>query len=196
MIAIVSGFQRCGSSLMLQMLAAGGMPIFHDREMGYPSFETRLQTSAADDPAWLNAIDGHAVKWLEPLDTFPSPKVKPDLRVLWMKRDYREQGKSAVKFMRACGAIVAGGAARRMAASYRHDEPAARLAWARRGRIHTVRFETLLSQPRAVALAVTTFLSVPLDVDRMAAQVRQRSAACLPHMLEVDLIEQGDGRER
>src|SRR3990167_11339264 len=43
MITIVSGFQRCGSSLLCQMLAAGGLHVFHDPGSGYPSFETQHQ---------------------------------------------------------------------------------------------------------------------------------------------------------
>lgn len=57
MITFVSGFQRCGSSLVCQMLHAGGLPVFHDAAMGYPSFETMRQFSADDGRrGWISTM--------------------------------------------------------------------------------------------------------------------------------------------
>lgn len=189
MITIVSGFQRCGSSLMMQMLAAGGMPVFHDDGMGYPAFETQAQLHDAGNPAWMNAIDGYAVKWLEPMRQMP-PVIAPTLRVLWMTRDHREQAKSAVKFMRACGIIVPSDARKGFEASYRRDESRSVDLWCARTFLLRVKFETLIEQPRATAERVKEFLAAEsLDVEAMAGEVFARPTRCLDGLLELALME-------
>jgi hypothetical protein len=188
MITIVSGFQRCGSSLMCQMLNAGGLRVFHDQGMGYPSFETMSQFHRADDPTWLEAIDGQAVKWLEPQRAMPAP-VTPELRIVWMTRHHREQAKSAAKFMTHVGGFVLPSKiARVFAASYDRDEPRAVHGWRQRGLVHVLDFAQILAEPARTASEVSAFLGLSLDVDRMAAEVRPRSAKCLDGFLELDLI--------
>jgi hypothetical protein len=188
-ITIVSGFQRCGSSLMLQMLAAGGMRVFHDPGMGYPAFETMLQIHRADDPSWLMPLDGHALKWLEPQRAMP-PSLPHDLRIVWMARDHREQAKSAVKFMTQVGGLVVPvrQTVRQFEASYRTDTGKALKAWQRRGAVRFITFEDVLSRPAWVAKEVAAFLGVSLDVDAMVRQVRPRKPGCLPGFLELELI--------
>lgn len=189
MLTIVSGFQRCGSSLMLQMLRAGGLPVFHDPEMGYPSFET-FHTTRAEDADWLRAIDGQAVKWLEPRHTCPPIDGTPPLRIIWMKRDYTEQAKSAVKFMRATGfPPLPKNTASKFAASYARDEEPSLNIWRKRGAVHVQRFESLVENPQATAADVCRFLSVSLNEPAMADEVRERPTTCLPYLLEMALME-------
>ena len=67
-LTIVSGLPRSGTSLMMQMLQAGGLPAFTDRvrsadesnPRGYFEFEPvkRLRT----DRSWLPQARGHAIK--------------------------------------------------------------------------------------------------------------------------------------
>jgi hypothetical protein len=188
-ITIVSGYQRCGSSLMLQMLSAAGVPVFHDEGMGYPSFETHNTTDRASDPRWLDGLDGYAVKWLEPKHTVPPVGFNPDVRVLWMKRDYSQQAKSAVKFMHACGFECLSRDMRLVfAASYKRDEDSSLALWRERGAVHVQQFEQLIENPQQAAVEVCAFLNLNADVDRMAAVVRQRQTDCLPYMLEMTLI--------
>src|SRR5271157_5533474 len=67
-ITIVSGLPRSGTSLMMQILAAGGMPILTDgvrqpdaeNPRGYFEFEPVKRTR--EDPGWLSAAQGKAVK--------------------------------------------------------------------------------------------------------------------------------------
>lgn len=188
MITIVSGFQRCGSSLMCQMLAAGGMTVFHDADMGYPAFETFNTSTRAADPSWLEAIDGQAVKWLEPQRAMPAP-VTPELRIIWMTRNHRQQSKSAVKFLREVGGmILAPETARAFERSYRTDESRARAAWNQRGRVLVLSFEHVINEPYQSSESVQQFLDVSLDVFKMAAVPRPRPTNCLPGFLELDLI--------
>lgn len=190
MLTIVSGFQRCGSSMLLQMLRAGGMPVFHDPGMGFPSFETMRQVHEAHDPAWLLPLDGWALKWLEPQRAMP-PRLPHEIRVIWMSRFFSEQAKSAVKFMtHVAGLQLPGNTRKAFRTSYAKDTPKALAAWRARGRVLNQPFEEACYSPRDVAQRVADFLEQPLDVEAMAAAVIRRDDRCLPGFLEMDLIEQ------
>jgi hypothetical protein len=95
-ITIVSGLPRSGTSLMMQMLAAGGVPPLTDRVRaadesnphGYFEFEAvkRLRT----DQSWLEEARGRAVKIIHLL----LPELPTDgrfqYRVLFMRRPIAE----------------------------------------------------------------------------------------------------------
>jgi hypothetical protein len=67
-VTIVSGLPRSGTSLMMQMLAAGGMTLLtdharaadEDNPKGY--FEHEAVKRTKHDPAWLDEADGKVVK--------------------------------------------------------------------------------------------------------------------------------------
>ena len=93
-ITVVSGLPRSGTSLMMQMLAAGGMPVLTDslrppdasNPHGY--FEYEPVKHFAKDSDWLGEARGQAVKIVCPL-----VRCLPDTeryRVLLMKRPIRE----------------------------------------------------------------------------------------------------------
>lgn len=191
-LTIVSGFQRCGSSAMCQMLHAGGMPIFHDPEMGFPSFETMKQFHEADDASWLLPLDGYAMKWLEPQHAMPPP-LPYEIRVIWMSRNAGQQAQSAVKFMTHVGGFrLPVGTAKRFRTSYIENTPKAISLWRQRSAVHVERFEELCYRPLEVALRVQQFLGAPLDVQAMAAAIIRRDDRCLPGFLEMDLIARHD----
>lgn len=89
-LTIVSGLPRSGTSMMMKMLEAGGMPVFHDkiREAdvdnpgGYYEFEAAKRTK--QDPSWLEGSEGKAVKMVYELlyDLPPNHQY----RVLFMRR--------------------------------------------------------------------------------------------------------------
>ena len=68
MITVVSGLPRSGTSMMMQMLEAGGMRLLSDgvrgadesNPRGYHEFEPVKTTR--EDPSWLDRADGKAVK--------------------------------------------------------------------------------------------------------------------------------------
>ncbi len=67
-ITIVAGLPRSGTSLMMQMLDAGGMPVLTDQirqpdddnPRGYYEFEA--VKTVKEEPDWLEQAPGHAVK--------------------------------------------------------------------------------------------------------------------------------------
>jgi len=94
-ITIVSGLPRSGTSMMMQMLEAGGMAILADglREAdvdnprGYYEFE-RVKQLPKDDRAWLEEAQGKAIKVIAAL----LEHLPPDrhYKVIFMRRRMAE----------------------------------------------------------------------------------------------------------
>lgn len=202
MITIVSGFGRCGSSLVMQMLNAGGM-----KTVGhYPSFEDPIANvggpllGGSTEVAAL--IDGCAVKILDP----HSGRLPPwEYRVIWCKRAHLQQAKSQVKMLNLMMGIPAGREqVRAFERSYRKDEPRAMDALRRAGAkaIHTAVFEDTLRSPLAAALELAAFCGLSHEVvPAMTACVRSREVGCAQGMdMELRLLSERmpppDGRAR
>ncbi len=94
MITVVSGLPRSGTSLMMQMLRAGGLPPVADDQrppdasnpQGY--YEDERVKRIRSDNAWLAEAHGRAVKVIAQL--LPHVPEGPDYRVLFMERDLDE----------------------------------------------------------------------------------------------------------
>lgn len=93
-ITIVSGLPRSGTSLMMQMLEAGGLKVVTDNERkadednprGY--FEFERVKKIKEDSSWLNDVEGKAVKMISDLLYYlPSDRI---YRVIFMERELRE----------------------------------------------------------------------------------------------------------
>lgn len=165
---VVSGFGRCGSSLVMQMLAAGGVPCIGD----YPAFEGR------------DAVQpGQAVKILDPHRPDPIPyEIPAGARVIWVERDAHEQIASHDKFLRALTGLGYDRASRRRAvASIAKDRAAGMRAIAGRPLL-VLRFEDVLAHPEHEALRIGLFVGVPFDSQRAARQVLHRGPRCEPDM--------------
>src|SRR5690348_11232627 len=93
-VTIVSGLPRSGTSMMMGMLEAGGMPVLVDgirkpdinNLNGYYEFEP--VKSLRNDPSWLVMAQGRAVKIIYRLLHF-LPRTF-DYRVILMERDLSE----------------------------------------------------------------------------------------------------------
>lgn len=93
-ITVVSGLPRSGTSMMMQMLEASGMPILCDHERtrdesnpnGY--YELEAVKSTARDASWVEAAPGHVVKVIHAL--LPHLPADYRYRVILMQRDVRE----------------------------------------------------------------------------------------------------------
>lgn len=93
-IIVVSGLPRSGTSLMMQMLVAGGVePLIdekrkadHSNPKGY--FEYEPVKSLARDNSWLDKAQNRTVKIVAPLLKFLHPKYR--YRILFMTRDLEE----------------------------------------------------------------------------------------------------------
>jgi hypothetical protein len=95
-ITVVSGLPRSGTSLMMQMLAAGGLPPLTDNlrdadesnPRGYFEFDPvkRLRS----DRSWLDQARGHAVKIIHVLVRELPADGQFHYRLLLMKRPMEE----------------------------------------------------------------------------------------------------------
>src|SRR5215468_203263 len=102
-IIIVSGLPRSGTSLMMQMLHAGGIRVLTDGERaadtdnprGYFEFERVKQTKR--DPSWLPVARGMAVKMISQL-LYDLP-ASEQYRVLFLERDMEEVLRSQEKML-------------------------------------------------------------------------------------------------
>ena len=193
-IIAVSGSSRSGSSLMMKLLQAAGIPGLWDM---FQSFEhSGMMGLPLGDYAWLDGAEGKCVKLLD-ITKFPPP-VGRSYRVIYMTRNVHEQALSQVKFLAYMGVIPRSETAnralvRKMAASIKHDRGRDLSAWNTKYRapVLIVSFEDLLALPRraGVCANITDFLGLkPAVVDRMAPLIINRSAANYPGLMEIALM--------
>lgn len=94
-VVIVSGLPRSGTSMMMKMLEAGGLPVLTDEERepdvdnpkGYYELE-RVKGLRKGDAGWLPEARGRAVKVISEL--LPHLPGSEAYRVLFMERDLEE----------------------------------------------------------------------------------------------------------
>ena len=191
MITVVSGLPRSGTSLMMQMLAAGGMTVLSDGERqadadnprGYYEWE-RIKL-LPQQPHCIQEAEGKVVKVISQL-LFALPSAH-DYRIIFMQRPLAEVVASQSEMIRrrgTTGAALPPGAL--IAGLQAHLNQVD--AWlADKGNISVYRAEhsEALRDPRSVCQSVQEFLQNPLDVLAMSRQIdlslyRQRSPTDIP----------------
>ncbi len=192
-IVLVSGLPRSGTSMMMQMLAAGGLEIVSDEERtadvdnprGYYELESVKRTKA--DPSWLDRAEGKVIKLIASLlmdlpeagDTGSPDNVLVDAgsgrrryKVVFMRRHLDEVLRSQRKMLRHRGEDSDMDDAEMKELFVSHLEQVE--AWLRtRDDIDAlfVSYNRLIENPRRAAERVTGFLAVDMDVDAMLAAV-------------------------
>jgi hypothetical protein len=161
-IIIVSGLPRSGTSLMMQMLDRGGIPVVTDQlrtadtdnPRGYYEYERVKQTK--QDASWLPAARGKAVKMVSQLlyDLPPTERY----RILFMERDLDEVLQSQEKMLARLGRNAAPHERMKRAFTLHLD----RLHNWLRGQPHMqvlcVRYADLVADPHGQAERVRDFL--------------------------------------
>lgn len=192
MITVVAGLTRSGTSLMMQILDAAGVPLADGT--GYPAYEVEwnLHPTAAD----LAACEDRAVKLLD-LHLVGDAGLPPGAyQFIWMRRDPTEQARSMLKFMRAMGVQVPRNPPARLVRSIVTDSERA-LQWIpRRGQTLHVAFEALIDNPEQTIPRVLAWVGVAPpdrlpDLGRVLRVVRPRPSTCLPTLLELELVTTG-----
>lgn len=189
-VTVVSGLPRSGTSLVMQMLAAGGLaplcddarPADEDNPRGY--FEYAPVKASLRDTGWIARAEGRAVKLIHRLlSCLPLRDGSRGYRVVLLRRDLGE----VLASQRAM--LVRGGAAppppeqdARLAGIFERELAQVEAWLAERPDITWTRLEhrRLLEQPAAEAERLVRFLALDLDATAMAACVepglyRQRS---------------------
>jgi hypothetical protein len=189
-ITIVAGFGRCGSSLVMQMLAAGGMRTPYSE---FPAYEITRGT-----PVIISELYGGAVKVLDP--HINRPPVGPTYRWIWLDRDPVEQAKSMAKFFHAAKPAdlpdFTADQVGKLAESFKRDQPRANavmLEYTQCSGILKLRFEAILHDPAWAAHLLKGFCpGAMLDEKAMVAAVHPRGPECLPYMLELEQIAEAE----
>ena len=177
MIAIVSGLPRSGTSLMMQMLVAGGMTPLSDGERtadadnprGYLEWERIKQLP--DDPGCITEAEGKVVKVISRLLlSLPSGH---DYRVIFMQPPLAEVLASQDEMLRRRGTYQEGANPAAMAAAFeKHLKEV--YAWLD-GRDYVkalrVPYRDALKQAQLTSEKIADFLGMPLNVAAMTQQV-------------------------
>lgn len=174
---IVTGLPRSGTSLAMQMLAAGGIPPLTDHQRiadddnprGYFEFERVKQLKS--DKGWLNEAQGRAVKIIHMLLTeLPDDR---DYLVIFMRRDVGEVVRSQAAMLERSGRAGAGLAPDRLAGIYRQQIAAVERWLAARPcfSVLDVPYAGLVGEPSVWAERVNSHLGGGLNTSEMVAAV-------------------------
>jgi hypothetical protein len=187
-ITIVSGLPRSGTSMMMQLLAAGGVPALaddiraadDDNPRGYYEFERVKQIET--DSSWLDEAEGKAVKMVYRL-LYDLPADR-EYRVIFMIRSLDEVIASQRVMLERSGQADTQLDDTRLAQIYRRQLQAVKdwLHAQANFSVIEVDYHEVLNAPKLVVEQLNHFLDGRLDVDA-ALQIpdsslyRQRSAA-------------------
>lgn len=168
----VCGYGRCGSTMVMEMLDAGGLKPADGSAPG--TYELPHFTAARNIP-----LAGRAVKMLDAALHYGIPAA-PAWRFVWLDRDPIEQAKSMVKFMSHFAADegeLAPDAVERLARSFDQDRPRLLGMLRQRGEVTVLQYERVLAQPRKAAKRLREVFPA-LDVAAAAAIVHDRDGKC------------------
>jgi hypothetical protein len=185
-VTVVSGAPRSGTSLMMQMLGAGGMELLtdgarradRDNPRGY--FELEAAGRLPADAEWLEKAVGRAVKLVHVL----VPRLPADrrYRILLMRRDWREVLASQRVMLERGGGVPEGPGDARLAEIFAAQlaEVESWVSLSPQADLLQVDFNLLVREPLRTARRIAAFLDGELDPEDMAAAVlpslyRQRS---------------------
>lgn len=174
-IVVVSGLPRSGTSLLMQMLAAGGFPVLtdhvrtadEDNPRGY--FEWEPAKRLPQQPDLIREAEGKAVKIVSSLLWSLPPG--PEYRVLFIQRPLAEVAASQTAMIRRRGARPSLEGAALVAALEAHQRQALAQLEQRRLAHCIVRYHDLLANPQDEAARIAEFLGLDLDCAAMARQV-------------------------
>jgi predicted AlkP superfamily phosphohydrolase/phosphomutase/tetratricopeptide (TPR) repeat protein len=176
-IYVVSGLPRTGTSMMMQMLHAGGLDVVtdgkresdSDNPQGYLEDERvkRLQT----DNAWLEEANGKVVKVVAPL--VMSIPLQYDYKIIFMERDLHEVltsqqvmlGRKKEVENKTYPVALADAFSRQL------EKTKSWLATQPQISVLTLSYSDVLANPEAIAENINSFLEADLDVNAMASAV-------------------------
>ena len=179
MIVVVSGLPRSGTSLLMQMLKAGGLPVLtdglrvadEDNPRGY--FEWEPAKRLPREPELIRMAEGKAVKIVSSLLWALPPGY--EYRVLYMERPLAEVAASQVAMIRRHGGAAPLEGEALVRALGAHQQQVLALVRQIPGvALCTVRYHDVLADPFQQARRIADFLGMPLDCEAMARQADPR----------------------
>jgi tetratricopeptide (TPR) repeat protein len=178
-VLIVSGLPRSGTSMLMQMLDAGGMQILKDERRecdednprGY--FELEAVKKMFRERQWLADARGKALKVVVPLVSHLPPGC--EYRVVLIERDYDEILDSQAGMIARRGELIEESQERRDRLRSEYIRLVTQTKILLEGRadvkIVSVRHEDVIENPRAIAELLDHFAGGGLDLARMSMAV-------------------------
>jgi hypothetical protein len=177
-VTVGSGLPRSGTSLMLQMLEAGGMAVLTDGEReadannprGYYEYEPVKQLEHGVT-GWLHDAEGKAVKVISALLPYLPPR--HSYRVLFMQRDLDEVLRSQAAMLTKLKGSADGFDAAALRRDYAEHLRGIHNWLAQQPHLHVLQvdYNALVASPAGWCSRVAAFLERDLDTARMAAAV-------------------------
>jgi hypothetical protein len=176
MITVVSGLPRSGTSMMMQVLQAGGLPVLCDEHRpadgnnlrGY--FEYQKVKRLATDNTWLAEAEGKAVKVVSQLLYHLSPGYQ--YRVIFMRRDLREVLRSQEHMLASIDGAAQEPQPEMMEHFTRHLESLE--TWLRdqpHYRVLPCNYRDVVADPTRLARVLSNFLEIDLNPAGMKSAV-------------------------
>lgn len=179
-IIVVSGLPRSGTSMMMQMLEAGGMPLVtdhiripdEDNPRGYYEFEKVKKIK--EDDSWLENCHGKAFKMVSPL-LYYLPLDKK-YKVILMRRKMQEILASQKVMLQRLGRESSDVSDEEMAKKFEKHLRDVEDWLARQNKIEVIYidYNEVIQEPHENTRLVSRFLGGRLNADKMA-EVAERS---------------------
>jgi hypothetical protein len=178
-ITIVSGLPRSGTSMMMRMLSAGGMPVVTDNvrqadaDNPHGYYELEGVKTLKHNPSVLNEAMGKACKVISLL-LYDLPKDKP-YRVIFMQRDLAEMLASQRTMLQRQTLTEQTSSDAEMSKIFAQhlDDIQAWLANQGNMKVLYVDYREAIADPSACAQAVNRFLDDRLDEQRILEAIDQ-----------------------
>ena len=178
-ITVVSGAPRSGTSLMMRMLAAGGIPALTDGQRppdahnphGYFEYSPVKRLALGDAASWIEAARGQAVKVIYRLLTHLPPRMS--YRIVFMERDLEEVFASQRDMLRAQGDAAASQESARLIPAFAAELRVVKDWLARQPGMPmlSVPYAEVVREPVKWSHEVSRFLGGGMDEAAMAAAV-------------------------
>ena len=180
-ITVVSGLPRSGTSMMMQILQAGGLPVLtdavrsadHDNPKGYYEFE-RVKKLKEGDIAWLPEAQGKVVKVVSPLLEHLPASYR--YKVVFMQREMAEILASQKQMLTNLGEPTNRVSDKDLTDFFRQHLSKVQtwLAGQKNIEVLYIQYSGLLSDPEGAIQALLQFLDLPLQMDAMRAVPDQK----------------------
>jgi hypothetical protein len=177
-IVVVSGLPRSGTSMIMKMLEAGGIPVIidgirtadEDNPKGYYEDERVKNLAQEQDKRWLEASQGKAIKIISYL--LKELPATYNYDVLFIRRDLSEVLASQSKMLTRRGESSET-SDEKMVELYENDLWKVNYLMKHAAHFRTleIHYRQILENPRTEAERISAFLGGSLDPDKMAAVV-------------------------
>jgi predicted AlkP superfamily phosphohydrolase/phosphomutase/tetratricopeptide (TPR) repeat protein len=179
-VVVISGLPRSGTSMLMQMVTAGGVPALtdgqreadEDNPRGYFEYEPVKQLLRSHD--WFPEARNKAVKIVAPLLVGLPPGVP--CRVIFIDRNLEEILASQREMLRRHGKAGEDDPARHARLKVHYGQTVLRVKkfLEQRGRTHVLRLhrDAILADPRTAAESINRFLGGGWNVEAMATEVK------------------------